>query len=183
MIFRALQADVSFGELFPSANNLVDEQCLDKWLDLLCRGHCSLSRDLHPLSFQLHAGFCIIPKWELSKLGCSWAVNLSLLKQLAPFFCERAQFQWSMAASLWSNGIIVAQEHSPPAIDSRAQTSFSSFNICITVLPVQPALINGNNTQIIAAANSWTLFSWALNSGVREPPVGCKHNPVLPNNP
>lgn len=135
------------------------------------------------LSFQLHAGSWRISKLELTKLGCSLAVNLRLLIQVATFFSERAQFQWSMAASLWSNGILVTQEHSPPAIDSRAQTSFSSFNICITLLSVKPALINGNNIQIIAAANSWMLLAWWWNSGVREPPVGCKHHPVLPNNP
>lgn len=49
MIFRALQADVSFGELFPSANSLVDELCLGKRLNLLWRGYCSHSRDLLPL--------------------------------------------------------------------------------------------------------------------------------------
>lgn len=46
-----------------------------------------------------------------------------------------------------------------PAVDSRAPTSFSSFNICTTVLSAQPALINGNNTQVIAAANSWMLLA------------------------
>lgn len=135
------------------------------------------------LSFQLHAGSWIISKWELSKLGRSQAVNLRQLNQLATFFSERAQFSWSLAVSLWSNSITMIQQHSPPATDSRAWTSFSSFNTCITVLSVQPALINGNNAQITAAANSWTLFAWALSSGVREPPVGWKHSPVLPNNP
>lgn len=145
-------------------------------LNLLWKGHCSHSRDcIHWfLSFQLCAGSWIISKWEISKLGCSQAVNLSLLIQHATFFSERAEFQWSVARSLWSNGILVTQEQSPPAIDSRAPSPFPALI---------PALINGNNAQIIAAANSWMLLAWSLNSGEREPPVGCKHSPVLPNNP
>lgn len=172
---QTLQADVSFGELFPCANILVNELCLGDWT---CSG-----RDTAPtpgtcihwfLSFQLCAGSWIISKWEISKLGCSQAVNLSLLIQHATFFSERAEFQWSVARSLWSNGILVTQEQSPPAIDSRAPSPFPALI---------PALINGNNAQIIAAANSWMLLAWSLNSGEREPPVGCKHSPVLPNNP
>lgn len=106
------------------------------------------------LPFQLHAGSWIISKWELSKLGCSQAVNLSLLIQPATFFSERAQFQWSMSVSLWSNGILMPQEHSPPAIDSRAPTSFPSFNICVAVLSVKPALINGKQYSNYSCSKS-----------------------------